>query len=94
MAEHILPHPKSTGTNLDSQSIFLHSYLRSQALSQVSRESLRPFLGLSGLRWWGSFHIEVLSPLNIFFFLSHSSSLLKQETQATVFTNLSSSPCP
>lgn len=40
MAEHILAYPKVYKPKPASQSIFLHSYLKFQVLSQVSQESL------------------------------------------------------
>lgn len=96
MAENFPPHPKVNRSKPRSQSIFLHRYLWSQVLSQVSQENLQPFTGLSGLRWPGKRSIRCSQPPHhfplvlTFFFVQQLDETGNR--QATVLANLSSSP--
>lgn len=98
MAEHILPHPKSTDPNLDPKASSSTVTSSPRFCLKCLRRAFSPFfLDLSGLRRLGKLSSRGSKPPHHFLLIltlfSHS-SVLKQETQATVFTNLSSSPCP
>jgi hypothetical protein len=102
MAERILPHPKSADPNQDPKASSSTVTSSPRFCLKCLRRAFSPFfLGLSGLRRLGKLSSrvseEVSKPPHHFLLIltlfSHS-SMLKQETQATVFTNLSSSPCP